>query len=232
LGAASRESRAEGCLVLFSKPAVPGRVKTRLVGALSSGQAAELHAAFVGDLSARLAGSPWRLWTAWDLEEGESPPLQLLAQPSARVLRQRGSDLGERLFGALREAADAGFDPVAAVGSDHPTMPLARLEDCSGAFGRGADVVLGPAADGGYYLIACRSRALVPGLFAAIEWSTDRVLEQTLERCAALGLRVELLETGHDVDTPEDVRRLARELAAAPGLCPRTEKLLGSWGVA
>ncbi|HVS65701.1 MAG TPA: TIGR04282 family arsenosugar biosynthesis glycosyltransferase [Thermoanaerobaculia bacterium] len=220
------------CLVVFTKPAVPGRVKTRLVGPLSEGQAAELHAAFLGDLSARLAAATWTLWTAWDLDEGEAPATELVPVPVARAVRQQGADLGERLFRVLRLAADEGFDPVAAVGSDHPTFPLTRLDECSRAFAAGADVVIGPAADGGYYLLACRRRSLDPGLFTGIDWSTDRVLEQTLERCAGARLRVELLATGRDVDTPDDLRRLAAELAARPGQCPRTEGLLAQWGMA
>lgn len=221
------------CLILFTKPAVPGRVKTRLIGALSAQQAAELHAAFLRDLGERLAAACWEVWTAWHLEEGEAPALGLIGGGTPpRALRQRGTDLGERLYRALRTAADEGFDPVAAIGSDLPTLPLARLDECSRALGAGADVVIGPAADGGYYLLSCRASALEPGLFAGVDWSTPRVLEQTLERCARAGLRVELLAVGRDVDTPADLERLAAELRATPGLCPRTEALLALWGLA
>lgn len=223
------ESRSDACLVLFTKPAVPGRVKTRLVGPLTPEQAAELHAAFLADLSARLCASCWTVWTAWELDEGEAPALDLLAGQASHSLRQHGADLGSRLHAALREAADRGHDPVAAVGSDHPTLPLERLDECLEAMELGADVVLGPAADGGYYLIACRARALVQELFEGIDWSTEKVLEQTLERCAAAGLVVEQLAVGHDVDRPEDLSRLAGELAERPGLCPKTEELLEDW---
>ncbi len=100
----------------------------------------------------------------------------------------------------------------------------------------GADLVLGPSRDGGYYLIALTARsggALRRELFEGIAWSTDRVLGETLERAASLGLRTELLDEGTDVDTPEDLRRLAAELAEDPeaaALCPRTRTLLSAWG--
>jgi hypothetical protein len=126
-----------------------------------------------------------------------------------------------------------GAEAVAALGSDHPTV---RPETVRGAFDRlaaGADAVLGPSRDGGYYLIGLRPEAVRSELFEGVPWSTERVLEETLARADALGLVVELLEPGSDVDTPEDLRRLARELAAAPAtaaLCPRTRDLLATWG--
>ncbi|HVS13943.1 MAG TPA: TIGR04282 family arsenosugar biosynthesis glycosyltransferase [Thermoanaerobaculia bacterium] len=224
-------SGAGPCLVLFAKPAVPGRVKTRLIGALSARQAAQLHAAFVGDLSARLGAARCALWSAWALTEDEDPPLELLGAP-APPLRQAGADLGERMHAALRAAAAAGHDPVAAVGSDHPTLSVERVAEAWRRIDEGADVAIGPATDGGYYLLACRAAALGPELFSGVDWSTDRVLDQTLERCARSSLRVALLEPESDVDTPADLERLLGELAAAPGRCPRTERLLAAWGLA
>ncbi len=82
--------------------------------------------------------------------------------------------------------------------------------------------MLGPAEDGGYYLIALRAAALDPRLFAEIPWSTAGVLAATLERCRELGLAVELLPRAADVDTPADLRRLAAEMAAGDLGCPRT----------
>jgi uncharacterized protein len=221
---------AAPCLVLFTKPAVPGRVKTRLIGALDAQQAAALHAAFVGDLTARLGAGRFAIWSAWALTDDEEPPLDLLAAP-VPALRQRGRDLGERMFDALRAATESGYDPVAAIGSDHPTLPLERVEQAWREIAAGADVAIGPASDGGYYLMACRSSVLGRDLFSGIDWSTDRVLRQTLERCAGAGLRVALLEPEGDVDTPADLARLSEELAAAPGRCPRTERLLADWGL-
>ena len=128
---------------------------------------------------------------------------------------------------------DAAADVVAAIGSDHPTVPLARVHEAFERIEAGADVAIGPAEDGGYYLIAICARALAPRLFADIAWSTAEVLPTTLERCRELGLAVELLDLGSDVDTPEDLARLGRELAASPELaatCPRTRDLLASWG--
>ncbi len=219
-------------LLLYTKPAIPGRVKTRLVGELTAEQAAELHGAFVADLLARLAGQDFELWVAWALEPGERLP----ASP-VPGLRQEGADLGERLFRGLERAAReaGGARAVAALGSDHPTIRPATLREAFSRIDGGADVALGPSLDGGYYLIALAPGAVRRELFEGIAWSTERVLAQTLERARAAGLEVALLEPASDVDTPDDLRRLAAALGAEDGapdtaLCPRTRDLLAAWG--
>jgi hypothetical protein len=214
-------------LLLFTKPARAGRVKTRLIGDLTPGQAAELHAAFLDDLLDRLRDGSFTVHLAWALDAEDTIP-----DGPFPGIRQRGADLGERLYTALSEAAESGAF-VAALGSDHPTLPVALVErafDLLDVRDRGADVVLGPAEDGGYYLIALRSGAVARRLFQDIAWSTDRVLPATLERIAELGLRLELLPLASDVDTPADLRRLAASMAHGDLGCPRTLALLQAWG--
>lgn len=219
---------ASARLLVFTKPAVAGRVKTRLIGALTAEQAAELHAAFVGDVCDRLADGVFEKRIAWAVEEDE-------VLPSGRFLgqRQEGRDLGERLFNGLVSAARQA-ERVAAVGSDHPELPLSVVEEAFTLLRRGADVVLGPAEDGGYYLIGLRRGAVHEELFRDIPWSTGAVLATTLARAAELGLAVEVLPTAADVDRPADLERLARSLAAggdAAVPCPRTRRLLDRWGL-
>lgn len=216
-------------LLLFTKPAREGRVKTRLIGDLTAAQAAALHAAFLADLLDRLRAGEFELRLAWALEPGEEIPAGPF--PGVRGLRQEGEGLGERLYRALAAAAaDAEAGVVMALGSDHPTLPLALVHRAFERVEAGADVVLGPAEDGGYYLIALRAGAVAPRLFEKIAWSTDRVLAATLERCRELGLAVELLPEAADVDTPEDLRRLAGSLEQGDLGCPRTRALLATLG--
>lgn len=210
-------------LLLFTKPAREGRVKTRLIGDLTAAEAAALHAAFLDDLVDRLREGDFELRLAWALE----PRDELPAGP-VPGLRQQGDDLGERLYRALSGAAGEASS-VMALGSDHPTLPLALIHEAFERLENGAEVVLGPAEDGGYYLIALRSHAVDPGLFRGIAWSTDRVLPATLERCRDLGLAVELLPRASDVDTPDDLRRLAARLSSDDLGCPRTRELLRTW---
>lgn len=220
------ERATERCLLLFTKPARPGRVKTRLIGELSAEEAARLHQAFVGDLLARLAAGEFRLRVAWDLEDGERIPEPPVA--GLEALRQEGADLGERLHRALSGAAEE-HRFVAALGSDHPHLPVRRVEDAFARLEAGADLVLGPAEDGGYYLVAARAEALSYKLFEDIPWSTEQVFDATLERCQALGVEPALLPPGWDVDRPEDLARLGRAMAEDDLGCPRTRALLASW---
>jgi len=210
-------------LLLFTKPAREGRVKTRLIGDLTAAEAAALHAAFLDDLVDRLRQGDFELQLAWALDAHDAMP----AGPVPGV-RQQGDDLGERLYRALSEGARDG-SAVMALGSDHPTLPLALIHEAFERLEKGADVVLGPAEDGGYYLIALGPRAVDPGLFRDIAWSTDSVLPETLERCRSLGFAVELLSTASDVDTPEDLRRLAMSMSSDDLGCPRTRELLRAW---
>jgi uncharacterized protein len=221
-------------LLLYTKPAVPGRVKTRLVGELSAEQAAALHQAFLEDVTERLLGAEARgeleLWSAWELAEGEELP-----PGPGRPIPQQGLGLGERLFRGLSLAAEAGggAEAVAALGSDHPTVCLESIREAFDRLAGGADAVLGPSHDGGYYLVALRPGAVRPELFTGIPWSTEAVLAETLARASALGLSVGLLAGGADVDTPDDLRRLARYLGDDPATaarCPRTRDLLAAWG--
>jgi len=210
-------------LLLFTKPAREGRVKTRLIGDLTAAEAAALHAAFLDDLVDRLREGDFELQLAWALDEQEEMPAGTVPG-----VRQQGGDLGERLYRALSEGARDG-SAVMALGSDHPTLPLALIHEAFERLEKEVEVVLGPAEDGGYYLIALQAHAVDPGLFRDIAWSTDRVLSATLERCSSLGFAVELLPPASDVDTPEDLRRLAASMSSDDLGCPRTRELLLAW---
>ena len=220
---------SDRALVLFTKPARPGRVKTRLIGGaageLTAEEAAALHWALVLDQLGRLEGGDFDLSIAWAIEDGETAP-----ELGFSALLQSGTTLGERLYRGLAEvASEAHF--IAAVGSDHPQLTLAVVEEGFRRLDDGTDLILGPAADGGYYLIGLRAERLSPRLFADIPWSTGQVLTATLERGRELGLAVDLLDEGHDVDRPADLARLARSLSMNEGGCPRTHALLESWGL-
>lgn len=219
----SSDPSHEQGLVIFTKPARPGRVKTRLIGELDAGQAAELHRAFLDDLVERLAGGRFELHLAWALDDDEEVPAGEL--PS---FRQHGAGLGKRLFAALSRLARR-HRFVAAVGSDHPSLPLAHVHRAFDRLAAGVSLALGPASDGGYYLIGLRAEALDRRIFEDIPWSTDGVLAATLERCRDLGLVPELLPEAADVDTPADLAALAEVLREQPDLCPRTRALLARW---
>ena len=216
------------CLLLYTKPARPGRVKTRLVGDLSAEQTAALHAAFLDDVVSELRRGAFELVLAWALDLEDEPP-SLPGMEGLRAVRQSGDDLGARLYGGLEEAArQCRF--VAAVGSDHPELTAERVEEAFAALEQGAPVVLGPSDDGGYYLVGARREALSPKLFSEIPWSTSEVFEATLDRCRELGLEPAQLPVGFDVDYPQDLERLVERLRQGESRCEATRAVLRDFG--
>jgi hypothetical protein len=197
-----------------------------LIGDLTPAQAAALHTAFLDDLLDRLRGGDFELTLAWALDPDDPVPEHPL--PGVSGVRQEGDDLGERLYRALSGAAREA-ESVMALGSDLPTVSLSTIHRAFEAVEQRVPVAIGPAEDGGYYLIALRSDAVQRRIFEEIDWSTERVLEQTLERCREVGVEVETLPLAMDVDTPDDLRRLVSRMSCGDLGCPRTRDLLRSW---
>ena len=128
--------------------------------------------------------------------------------PSARCFAQPDADFGARLAHAFKTALADGAQHPVLIGTDSPTLPSHLLSVAHGALAT-HDVVLGPADDGGYYLLGMN--ATHPALFEGIAWSTDRALTQTLERARSAGLSVFLLPAWYDIDTGRDLERLASD---------------------
>ncbi len=188
---------------VFAKFPESGRAKTRLIPALGADGAAALHDQMVRHTLARVGELlkhrevDARVWTA-----GSDP--QTFARHFETELpcaAQSDGDLGQKMHAAfthmLREA-----DAVVLIGTDCPDISSGLLSMALDGL-QSADVVLGPAIDGGYYLIGLRRP--VPAFFEGMEWSTSTVLAKTLERATALGLSVQLLPTLSDVDEPQDL---------------------------
>jgi len=181
----------------------------------------------VEDVVREASGGAYEMIVAWALSPNESIPDDWPAT-GLRSWRQAGADLGERLFLALRRAGRS-YDSLAAIGTDDPGLSRRRIEEAFDELDAGADVVLGPARDGGYYLIAMRNGVVKRPLFSGIQWGTEHVLEQTVERCRAGRLTVHMLPSEADVDTIEDVRRLAAALRKGELRAPCTRALLEGW---
>jgi rSAM/selenodomain-associated transferase 1 len=205
-------------LVVARAPA-PGRGKTRLVPPLTPDQAARIQEALLLDtLEACRAEAPETVVLYADPDEAAE--LARLAGPDSRLLLQEGRGLADALrLGVARHIADG---PVAAVSSDVPGVPPGSLERAFAELDAGADVVLGPALDGGYWLIAMRDFSDAP--FRSIPWSTPAVFAVTVRRCEQAGLRVAVLDPWRDVDTPVDLAFLLADAGALPAR--RTARLL------
>lgn len=196
----------------------PGRVKTRLATVLGDDRACALHRAFVLDLADRLASLPYDV--TWAYTPAAAPFPALL--PHARCVPQVGDDLGARMAHAVAAAFAEGSTPVLVIGADVPHLPAAYLEEAAQAVP--TRVVLGPADDGGYYLIGLARP--VPELFVGVPWGSDAVLETTRARARRLGLAMHLLPTTFDVDEPADLEHLRGLVEHGVVTLPRTAALL------
>ncbi|HEX9079949.1 MAG TPA: TIGR04282 family arsenosugar biosynthesis glycosyltransferase [Desulfuromonadaceae bacterium] len=208
-----------GGLVIFAREPVPGRVKTRLAGAMGDPAAAELYAAMLADVLEQAVAIPGvRPFLFWDCGATNIPVLPG-PLPGEQFI-QEGDDLGRRMANAFGRTFGRGFDACCIIGSDSPDLPPAYIRRAFELLERGAgDAVFGPADDGGYYLIGLRRPC--PGLLEEIAWGTSEVLEASLERARGLGLRTSLLEPWYDIDTMGDLRRL---LDSPGSSAPRTRR--------
>ncbi|HKT36598.1 MAG TPA: TIGR04282 family arsenosugar biosynthesis glycosyltransferase, partial [Nitrospira sp.] len=202
---------AAGALVVFAKAPIPGQVKTRLCPPLTPDEAATVHGSFVIDTLERTkaAVSKFRLPVDRYLACAPTSTVAFFKIMEERqtvgLLDQEGDDLGARMNRVFESLFARGYRRVLIVGTDVPSLPLDTYRQAVQLLDR-SDVVLGPASDGGYYLIGLTRP--VPALFHQIPWSTDRVLALTQEKAAELNLIVGLLPEWRDVDTIDDLKML------------------------
>jgi len=213
-------------VVVMAKYPAPGTVKTRLARQVGAEGAAALSAAFMRDLDARLGASGlavvWAVWPA-------TAPFERVL-PGARYLAQEGADLGERMAGVAARVLAEQRRPVVLLGADAPHLDIALVRAAGTLLARGdAEFVLGPADDGGYYLLGLRRFA--PAVFRGIEWSGRRVCADTEARLGVLGVRYRLLEASFDVDEPADLVRLMELMHAGRIALPHTAAVLGRLGL-
>jgi len=206
---------------------VPGAVpvKSRLHAALGPDTATALYRCFLLDrLDALAALEGVAAVVAYAPPEAEAA-ISALAPARLRLLPQRGADLGERMATLLDRLLADGHPAAIIVGADSPTLPMVWVAEAIRALTEGtADLALGPADDGGYYLIGVR--APCPFLFRDVPWSTADVARVTLERAREARLRVHLLPRWFDVDTEDDLRRLDADLRASAQGPARTRAFL------
>jgi hypothetical protein len=194
-------------LVILTKAPQPGQSKTRLVPPLSYTEAADLARALLIDQVENLARFDGaRLFIAFTPEEAAGFFEGFILHGFA-CFAQRGQSLGERMRHAFAHLFASTFKNIILIGSDLPALPLRFFHQAYACLEESAaDVVLGPSADGGYYLVGMNR--MIPTIFEDIGWSGNDVLVQTIHKLEDRGLKHELLPEWYDIDTAKDLKRL------------------------
>ncbi len=208
-------------LAVIAKEPVAGLAKTRLAAAVGPAAAAVAAGAMLADtveMVAQVRAEPWLCFTP-----ATARARMAALAPGFRLLPQAPGGLGERLAACAAALHGSGAARVAIVGADTPHLPTGWCERALALLDH-QDVVLGPALDGGYYLVA--TTAPWPELFLGVPMGTDLVLGETLRRAAGLGLHVGLLPPLRDLDRATDLEAAleAGELEASP----RTRAVAGA----
>lgn len=200
-------------LVIMARAPSDARGKSRLTSDLPDDPVGLRRAILMDTMDAVAPVRRADLFVAFEPADAISE-FQSLMTGTTQLIPQHGDTLGDRMRNVCADLFGRGYATMVIVGSDLPTLPAAYIDD---AFQRlhvhSNDIVIGPATDGGYYLIGLH--ALSPELFASIPWSTPEVLATTLKTVEELGLSVSLTPPWYDVDDVDDLRRVMREKAGA-----------------
>lgn len=201
-------------IAVMAKASVPGRAKTRLVPPLTFEEAAAFNTAFLKDIAANLIAASERAGIAGYLAygpPGAEPFFRQTVPTAIKLFECWEPNFGDCLFAATARLFACGHQAAVVLNSDSPTLPTAVLVDTARILAEPGDrAVLGPASDGGYYLLGLK--APHRRLFDDIDWSTERVAQQTLQRAAELNLPVHRLPTWYDIDDLEALRTAHAEL--------------------
>jgi len=204
-----QKTSAADRLIIFGRYPVPGKTKTRLIPALGPAGAADFQRRLTEKtfLTAKDFTAKNNITIECCFEGGTKKKVRRWLGPIPHISFQHEGNLGQRMFSALFNTCRAGNKPVVLVGTDIPGLSTKIFKEAFDALLK-HDIVLGPSTDGGYWLIGLKRPI---DLFQNIDWSTPRVLKQTLKQARQMGLTFHILKSLSDVDTPEDYRRLRLE---------------------
>jgi uncharacterized protein len=217
-------------LVIFAKAPIPGQVKTRLCPPLTADEAATLHGSFVLDTLERTKAAVGKLKLPFDRYLACSPSSTgvffkiMEERQGVKLIDQVGDDLGARMNQVFETMFASGYQHVLIVGTDVPSLPLEYYQQALALLDK-HDLVLGPAHDGGYYLIGLNTP--MPALFENIPWSTDRVFSLTRKKADGLGVSPALLSAWRDIDSIDDLKALI-EASSLDAKKPKNEQSFSS----
>jgi hypothetical protein len=214
-------------LVVIAKQPLPGQVKTRIATSIGIERAAILYQCALEDTIEMVAGcNSYEPLLSYAPDTAQARRFFSALAAGFKLIPQRGKDFGERLLNIFRQVAQNDVGSAVLIGTDSPSLPPSYLDQAFTVLDDPkVDVVLGPAMDGGYYLIGMRQP--LPILFERIHWSTNLVAAETMSRAVEANLRLECLPTWYDIDTVEDLKLLLNDRSCHEyGRAQRTRSFL------
>ena len=194
------------CLLFFMKSPEKGKVKSRLAAVIGDEPAQKLYKEFATQMLSTLQKGDFPFHVCFYPKDALKALKDWLGDQH-HYIPQKGKDLGERMRNGFIEAFELGFKRVVLIGSDIPDLPLELIEEAFTSL-REKDAVIGPAFDGGYYLIGFRGRTFSPKVFDGMAWGTESVFEDTMKVLKQLNQRIHTLPFRRDIDTLEDLKHL------------------------
>ena len=218
---------SKSALIVFAKVPEAGKVKTRLTTLLSPEWAARLYESFLLDALDLYCS------LNIDVRLYFSSPVEKIPErfrlESLSLHEQKGPGLGERMATAFVETFIAGYERAIIIGTDHPTLPVSFIEQAFELLKDPHHVVIGPSDDGGYYLLGMSE--FYSALFKDMTYSHDQVFSQTMERAANTDASLHVLPAWYDVDDPNALKRLIKEMAGSSLPLKRTKASIKQLGV-
>ena len=202
----------------------PGEVKTRLAESIGSDKAAKLYRSFILDLLAKLESTRLPFAICFYPQRKKELLMEWLGE-GYEYIPQKGADLGERMAGAFLDAFAGGHRRVILIGSDFPDIPESFFKESLDAL-KTHDSVIGPAMDGGYYLIGFRKETFFHQAFEGMDWGTEGVFRQTLSILKDHGKGVYVLPVWNDIDTIEDLREFIQRSESSGSATSKTMSFL------
>lgn len=185
-------------VIVFVKNAIPGKVKTRLAKTIGKDEALRVYLRLLAITKEEVSKvrAEKEVWYAWEVSEND-----IWDENYFKKKVQIEGDLGEKMKDAFKKSFDSGGEKIVLIGSDCPTLTNEVLEQAFNELNT-SDVVFGPSEDGGYYLIGMSS--FNPEVLEGIDWSTEKVMEQTEAKAKHIGIKLTKLKYLNDIDTEQD----------------------------
>lgn len=195
---------SKNLLLIFLKYPEPGNVKTRIAKTIGRKKASYIYSAMARDLVNKLSNSDtYEISIFYDPEKDENDIKKWIKNYNFKYIAQVGNSLGERISNAFDKSFKLGAEKSIVIGTDCVDVTRNLLEKAFTQLNDSVDVVIGPAYDGGYYLLGLKKNC--SDLFKNVEWSTEKVLDQTLSNIRKIGLQYKFLKTLKDIDETEDI---------------------------